>query len=89
MTSAEFTRWIAYANLEPFGYPMDNWRHGVNTAAVVNVVRSTVPVGKGHARMKPIKAEAFMPARKKADELTPKQAEHLRRKREKRSKRSP
>lgn len=85
MSSAEFTRWIAYANLEPFGYPMQNWRHGVSTAALVNTIRSTVPVAKGHPRPKAIKAEQFMPARKKQQELTPQQAEHLKRKRARRS----
>jgi hypothetical protein len=85
MSSAEFTQWIAYANLEPFGYPMDNWRHGVRTAAVVNAVRSTIPAVKGHSRPKPVQADAYFPV-KRRDELTPRQAEHLRRKRAKRSK---
>lgn len=83
MTSAEFTQWMAYSNLEPFGYPMDNWRHGINTAAIVNSVRSTIALPKGQPRLKPIPVETFMPTQAKREVLTPKQAAHLERKRQK------
>lgn len=39
MSSAEFTRWIAYSTKEPFGYHMDNFRMGQVAATVFNVSR--------------------------------------------------
>jgi len=40
MTSAEFSEWIAYYNLEPFGPQMDDLRAGTVAATVANVARS-------------------------------------------------
>lgn len=89
MSAAEFTDWIAYANLEPFGYPMDNYRMGVPTAAVVSAVRSTIPVSKGRPRPKPIKASDFYPRQAKAEpDLTPEQRTFIRKKQAKRAKRT-
>jgi hypothetical protein len=86
MSSAEFTQWIAYANIEPFGYPMDNYRMGVPAAALVNSIRSTVPMDKGK-RPKPVKASDFYPQQAKAGpDLTPEQREHIRKKQARRAK---
>lgn len=87
MSSAEFTRWIAYANVEPFGYPMDNYRMGVPAAALVNAVHATIPVAKGRRRPKPIKASDFYPQQAKQEpDLTPEQRAHIRKKQAKRAK---
>ena len=81
MSSAEFTRWIAYANIEPFGYPMDNYRMGVPAAAIVNTVRSTIPMPKGKPRPKQVKATDFYPKQAKSGpDLTPEQLAHIRKK---------
>lgn len=86
MTSAEFTHWIAYANEEPFGYPMDNYRMGVPAAAIANTIRSTVPMAKGK-RPKPVKASDFYPQQAKTGaELTPELRAALRKKQAKRAK---
>lgn len=37
--SAELTEWMAFAELEPFGGPADDYRAGLPAAAVVNVHR--------------------------------------------------
>lgn len=87
MSSAEFTRWIAYSSIEPFGFPMDNYRMGVPAAAIVNAVRATIPIEKGKSRPKPVKPSDFNPEQRKRDpDLTPEQREHIRKKREKRVK---
>lgn len=87
MSSAEFTRWIAYANVEPFGYPMDNYRMGVPAAAIVNSIRSTIPMPKGKPRPKAVKASDFYPKQAKAQpDLTPEQRAHIRKKQAKRAK---
>lgn len=87
VSSAEFTDWIAYANLEPFGYPMDNYRMGVPAAALVNTIRSTIPAPKGKPRPKQVKASDFYPQQKKSDpELTPAQRAYIRKKQAKRAK---
>jgi len=39
VSSAEFTEWLAYYQLEPFGAYMDDLRAGAVTAAVYNGVR--------------------------------------------------
>lgn len=81
MSSAEFTQWIAYAEHEPFGYPMDNFRMGVPAAAVVNAVHATIPIAKGRRRPKPIKASDFYPHQAKREpDLTPEQRAHIRKK---------
>ncbi|WP_426196184.1 phage tail assembly protein T [Massilia sp. DWR3-1-1] len=52
MTSAEFTEWQAFYELEPFGGPVEDRRHGVATALFANSQR-----GSGS---EPFKAEDFM-----------------------------
>lgn len=88
MSSAEFTRWIAYSNIEPFGYPMDNYRMGVPASTIVNAIRAMVPLPKGKSRPKPIKPSDLYPEQPKArPELTKEQREHIRKKQAKRVKR--
>jgi len=85
MSSAEFTRWIAYSNIEPFGYPMDNFRMGVPTSSIVNAIRSTIPMEKGKSRPKPMKPSDFYPQSKAREpELTAEQKAHIRKKQAKR-----
>lgn len=36
--SQEFSEWLAYYSLEPFGYEIENYRAGVIAAAVVNAL---------------------------------------------------
>lgn len=87
MSSTEFTDWIAYAGLEPFGYPMDNYRMGVPSAALVNSIRATIPLPRGKSRPKPVKPSDFYPQQARAEpELTPEQREHIRKKQAKRVK---
>lgn len=87
ISSAEFTDWIAYANEEPFGYPVDNFRMGMSTASLVNTIRSTIPKVKGKPRPKAAKPSDFYPAQKKAGpDLTPEQRTHIRKKQAKRAK---
>ncbi|SDR19123.1 hypothetical protein SAMN05443245_3438 [Paraburkholderia fungorum] len=40
VSSAEFTDWLAYHQVEPFGTQMDDLRAGVVTAAIYNVNRN-------------------------------------------------
>lgn len=87
MSSAEFTRWIAYANHEPFGYPVENYRMGTSTASVVNAVHASIPVAKGKRRPKAKQASEYYPKQKKPEpDLTTEQREHIRKKRAKRVK---
>ena len=83
MSSAEFTDWIAYYRLEPFGYEIDNFRYGTQTAAIVNTVSATVPRERGR-RVKPLQASDYYPSTnagvKKEIPLTPAQKEFIRRK---------
>lgn len=84
-SSKEFTDWIAYSNVEPFGYPMSNFRMGVPAAAVVNAIRASVPLQKGQRRPKAMAASDFYPQRARREpELTPEQKEHIRKKHAKR-----
>jgi hypothetical protein len=86
ISSAELSQWIAYAGVEPFGYPMDNFRMGVPAAAIVNTIRSSIPMAKGK-RPKPAKASDFNPQQAKAGpDLTPEQRAHIRKKQAKRAK---
>jgi hypothetical protein len=85
ISSTELTYWMAYANVEPFGYPMDNYRMGVPASAVVNAVYATIPLPKGKRRPKALKPTDFYPEQKNAGpELTTEQQEHLRKKHGKR-----
>lgn len=83
MSSREFAHWIAYYKIEPFGFEIENFRYGTQTAALVNAVVATIPKQLGRPRPKPFTASDYYPetARKKTVPLTPKQREHLRRKR--------
>jgi hypothetical protein len=66
---------------------MDNYRMGVPTAAIVNSVRSTIPMPKGKPRPKAIKASDFYPKQAKTEpDLTPEQRAHIRKKQAKRVK---
>jgi hypothetical protein len=56
MSSAEFTDWIAYANLEPFGYDIENYRAGIIASTVANVA----PRKRGS---RPLKPDDFYPQR--------------------------
>lgn len=87
MSSAEFTKWIAYANHEPFGFPMDNYRMGAPAAAIVNAVHTSIPVAKGTRRPKAKRPSDYYPQQKKPEQdLTPEQRDHIRKKRAKRVK---
>lgn len=86
MSSAEFTLWKAYADIEPFGYPMDNYRMGVPAAMLANTINSTIAWKRKPRKWK---AGDLYPDRKKAsdglpEDLTPQQREHIRKKHGKR-----
>jgi hypothetical protein len=71
MSSAEFTEWLSYASLEPFGYDIENYRHCVVAATVANVA----PRKKG---AKPLKPSDFYPAKQKTGPLlSPRQERQL------------
>jgi hypothetical protein len=83
--SEALTKWMAYANLEPFGFPMDNFRMGVPASSLYNAIMATIPIAKGRRRPKQLKPEDFYPQMKgKNPSLTPQIQEHLRKKRAKR-----
>lgn len=80
ISSAEFSQWIAYASIEPFGYPIENYRMGVPSAAIINAIKATIPLAKGK-RHKPVKASDLYPQQPKAEpDLTPKQRAYIRKK---------
>lgn len=54
ITSAEFTEWQAYYELEPFGDLVADQRHGVATSVVANVNRNA------EVRPEAFKAEDFI-----------------------------
>lgn len=82
MSSAEFTLWQEYANREPFGYPMDNYRMGVPAATIANTINGTV---NWKRKPRSFKASDFYPEQgKPASDLTAEQKEHIRKKRAKR-----
>ena len=54
MTSAEFTEWMAYYELEPFGELVADQRHGVATALQANLNRDP------KTRPEPYKPEDFI-----------------------------
>lgn len=41
MSSAEFTEWIAYAELEPFGGSIDDSKYGMLMAMIANIHRDS------------------------------------------------
>lgn len=58
---------------------------GVPAAAVVNAIRSSIPLQKGQRRPKPLQASSFYPEQKRREpDLTPEQKEHIRKKHAKR-----
>lgn len=77
MTSAEFALWWDYAEREPFGYEVENYRAGVVAATVANVA----PRKKG---AKPLKPSDFYPSSSVDDGLTIEQRDHIRKKHGKR-----
>jgi hypothetical protein len=82
MTSREFTQWISYAALEPFGFEIENWRAGMIASAIINAVYATVPRGKSTRRPKILTPGDFYPPTKpRPRPLTREQAEFIERKR--------
>ena len=83
MSSAEFTDWVAYGFIEPYGHPIEQWRWASLTAHVVNAVRSTIPLAPGK-KLKAFKPDDFYPSTdSKSDGLTDEQRAYLERKRKK------
>ncbi len=90
MSSDEFTHWVAYAGMEPFGYPMENYRMGVPTSALMGAIFATIPKAKGARRPKPPAPHEFYPQHKKREpELTKEQRDHIRNKRKTSPKKQP
>lgn len=54
ISSLEFTEWMAFYELEPFGDKVADMRHGVATSVLANVNRNS------EARPEPYKAEDFI-----------------------------
>lgn len=54
ISSAEFTEWQAFYQLEPFGDVVADLRHGVATSVLANINRNS------EARKEPYKAEDFI-----------------------------
>lgn len=67
ISSAEFTEWMAYYQLEPFGDLIADQRHGTATALLANVNRNA------ETRPEPYRASDFIPWR--AEESTPEDLE--------------
>ena len=53
--SREFTEWIAYSTIEPFGEGVADYRHGIAVAALANINRDH------KARRDPFTPEDFIP----------------------------
>lgn len=60
ISSAEFTAWLAFFELEPWGYEIDNWRAGMICASTANTA------GPKPGTRKPWTAADFMPRRASA-----------------------
>jgi hypothetical protein len=87
MSSQEFSEWVAYSRIEPWGWEMDNWRAAMIAAEISNAIHRTIPLAKGAKRPKPLAPSDFYPVvRSSADQpqLSPSQAEYLRKKHAKR-----
>lgn len=81
MSSEEFTQWIAYSRIEPFGFDWERWKLGTLASSIVNAIYATIPVPKGRRRPKMMTPQDFYPQFKQlAPDLTPEQAEHIRKK---------
>lgn len=81
MSSAEFTRWIAYSMKEPFGYHVDNFRMGQIASTVFNVARPK--------KASPVAPSTFYPepkGLKSKRKLTSAQEDYVRKQREVKSK---
>jgi len=72
MGSEEFTLFLKFAQFEPWGCEVDNWRMGVVASTIVN----TTPRGKNAKAMKPTDFYRD-PYRRKPDGLTPEQRAFL------------
>jgi hypothetical protein len=70
--SSKFTELAAYLRIEPRGYEMDNWRFGMLAATVNNV--------QSNKKLKP--KDFYPPGRKKQPQLSPRQQQQLKAKRE-------
>ncbi len=55
MSSEEFTEWIAFFTLEPFGSEVENWRAALPTAMIANTVRDS------KKKPQPFQPADFMP----------------------------
>ena len=64
MSSREFSEWVAFYGLEPFGFQAEFMGHAQTAATIVNVNR-----GKG----KPVKVQDFMPKEPEQQQQTPEQ----------------
>jgi hypothetical protein len=83
MSSAEFTQWLAYNGVEPFGYEMETWRFGMVASAIVNAIYASAPRGPRSRRPKILKPHDFYPPTRasRGPRLTKAQADHIERKR--------
>lgn len=75
----ELIDWMAYAQHEPFGFEVENFRSGVIAATVANVA----PRGRGARALKP---SDFYPTGKRQSQLTPRQERELQERRERKRK---
>lgn len=57
MTSREFSEWMAFYRLEPWGTAIDDWRFGMLAAMIANTNRDP------KKQRKPFEAQDFMPVR--------------------------
>ncbi len=55
MSAQEFAEWMAFFEMEPWGYDMENWRFGMLAATMANLHRDP------KKRRKPYRPEDFMP----------------------------
>lgn len=55
MTSREYIEWVAFYQLEPWGYAADNFRAATIAAVIANTARDT------KKRRKPFQPADFMP----------------------------
>lgn len=53
MTSREFSEWIAYSRLEPFGQPRQDYGHALVASVVYNMMRDT--------KASPMQPDDFLP----------------------------
>ncbi len=58
MSAREFAEWMAFFEMEPWGYDMENWRFGMLAATMANLHRDP------KKRRRPYRPTDFMPKRK-------------------------